>query len=99
MRMRIFVMLLAVAFVPSSTAAAPGDDEAMRDPMSILFEGAASFDARQLRKRLALDIDIQVAAHPNNPLSEYLTQLEQVLVSGYRASGFPRARAVARFDA
>jgi hypothetical protein len=92
------MLLVGLALAPLAYAAPADDDEAVRDPQNIIFEGATSFDAESLRKRLALDIDIQVAGHPKNPLPNYLKHVEEVLVAGYRTSGFPKARAEARFD-
>jgi hypothetical protein len=92
-------LLFGLALAPMASAAAADDDDAMRDPHNIIFDGAKSFDAAELRKRLSLDIDIQVAGHPKNPLPNYLKQVEEILVAGYRNSGFPKARAEARFDA
>lgn len=88
----------AAVSAPAADAVSPDEAAAVRDSRSILFEGATSFDAEQIRKQLALDIDFQVACHPSSPLPEYLKQLEDILLSGYRSSGFPNAGVKARFE-
>ena len=80
-------------------AASAIDDEAARDSSSIVFEGAVSFDAGQIKRRLSRDIDFQLACHPANPWPNYLKQLEEIVVVGYRTGGFAKVRAEARFDA
>ena len=47
----------------------------------------------------ALDVEMQVASHPNNPLPDYLKKLEELVIAGYRDGGFPNVRTTARFDA
>lgn len=89
----------APALTPAAVAVSARDDETARDAQNIVFEGATSFDAEQIKNRLSLDIDFQTACHPSNPWSNYLRRLEELLVTGYRTSGFPKAHAQARFDA
>jgi len=98
MRIRMLVATCMLLTLGAVAQGAPEDEESLRDPRNILFEGVQSFDVSQLQKRLALDIDVQVAGHPKNPLPDFLKTLEDALVAGYRNSGFPNARAAARFD-
>jgi hypothetical protein len=98
MRTAISVLLIGLALAPCANAASADDDEIVRDPRNIVFEGVKSFDPDAIRKRLAIDIDVQVAGHPQNALANYLQKLEEVLRSGYRTSGFQSASIEARFD-
>lgn len=98
MRCVVGWMLIGLV-IASRVNAAPHDDESVRDPLNVVFEGVESFDSGQIRKRLALDIEMQVASHPNNAQSVYLKKLEELVATGYRYSGFPHVRATAKFDA
>ncbi len=98
MRTAISVLLIGLVLAADAKAASADDDETARDPHNIVFEGVKSFEAETIRKRLAIDIDLQVAGHPQNALANYLKKLEEVLLSGYRTSGFRSARIEARFD-
>jgi hypothetical protein len=98
--LRLVVALLLICLARTSLViAAPTDDESVRDPLHVVFEGVTSFDAVQIRKRLALDVEMQVASHPNNSQSDFLKKLEERVITGYRDSGFPKVRATARLDA
>jgi len=75
MWIRMLVTLWLGLALAAGARAAPEDDESLRDPRNILFEGIKSFEVSQLQKRLALDIDVQVAGHPKSPLPEFLRRL------------------------
>jgi TPR repeat protein len=58
---------------------------------AIRFEGNRTFDREQLLWALKLDFDVQTAAHPLAPVSNYIAILEKKMVTGYRREGFPEA--------
>ncbi len=98
MRSVSLILLAAFLFAPDARAADAEHDEALRNPQQVLFEGVEAFDAAQVKAALAIDLDIQGAARPQKPLSDYLQALETAIVAGYRHSGFPDVAVQARFD-
>jgi hypothetical protein len=57
----------------------------------IQFEGNQTFNREQLLTALKFDFEVQLAAHPREPLSNYLAALEKKVRAGYRREGFPEA--------
>ncbi len=60
---------------------------------ALQFEGNTSFDRERLVSALKIDFEVQAAAHPLEPLSNYLAVLEKKILAGYRREGFPEAAA------
>ncbi len=93
------LLLLLLASQPDAFAAgAPACyvvGDLSRDD-ALVFEGLHAFDRNEILSALAAQLDYQLAAHPDAPVSVYLETLKKLVLAGYQHSGFPLATVSAR---
>lgn len=64
-------------------------------PTEMEFEGVTSYRVSELQEALATDVKVVVAGHPLKPLDPFLHLIENRVIDGFRAGGFPEATATA----
>ncbi len=69
------------------------------DPARLVVRGTTAFDLETVKRALARDFDVLLAAHPSAPLSEYPPVLRQRAREGFLHAGFPNADAAVEYDA
>jgi hypothetical protein len=86
------------ATMPDQPAASKLQVGNLGDVHMIQFEGAQHFSAVQLRSALECDLRYQAAARPSAELPGLVSTIQERLIEGYRNSGCPNAKVLARFD-
>ena len=103
-RLKPIVLLLSAGLfvtIFSANAAEFADDERVGDAGdtdNLIFEGLQSFTEKQIRDALIVKPSYLLASHPQANRREFLTALQNKLLAGYQAAGFPDTAVDVQFD-
>jgi hypothetical protein len=89
--------LVFVARVPAQ-ADAPDTVRLLAGHDRLVFHGCNKVSEHDVRAAMASDWPVQLAAAPSLPLKSYLDMLQERLLAGYMASGFPQAKVSATME-